>query len=65
MHFLFRQKFINILRYISICFAYIYIYIYTHKSITTTNEDRVKKNKKRDEEIGKQKLNEVGALNIK
>ena len=63
MHFLFRQKFINILRYISICFAY--IYIYTHKSITTTNEDRVKKNKKRDEEIGKQKLNEVGALNIK
>ena len=43
----------------------IYIYIYTHKSITTTNEDRVKKNKKRDEEIGKQKLNEVGALNIK
>ena len=37
----------------------IYIYIYIHKSIATTNEEGVKKNKKRDEEIGKQKLNEV------
>ena len=43
----------------------LYIYTHTHKSIATTIEEGVKKNKKRDAEIGKQKLNEVKALNIK
>ena len=43
----------------------IYIYIHIQKRISLTLEEGVKKNKKRNEETGKQKLNEMGILNIK
>ena len=47
---------------------YIYIYIYTHKSFYTMLDKCLIKNikkKKRDRDIGKHKLNEMGALNMK
>ena len=50
---------------------YIYIYIYVYRSFSTTLDKGLRKNirttttKKRDGEIGKHKLNEMGALNIK
>ena len=47
-----------------LCILYTYIYIYK-KRISLTLEEGVKKNKKRNEETGKQKLNEMGILNIK
>ena len=44
----------------------IYIYIHIQKRISLTLEEGMKKNKKkRNEETGKEKLKEMGALNIK
>ena len=62
-----RQKFIHVLKYMGICYAY-YIHIYTYtKRISLTLEEVMKKNKKkkRNEGTGKEKLKEMGALNIK
>ena len=48
---------------------YIIHCIYVYKSFSTTFDKGLRKNnnnnKKRDGEIGKQKLNEMGALNMK
>ena len=43
------------------------IYIYVYKSFSTVLDKGLRKNikKKRDGEIGKRKLNEMGALNMK
>ena len=47
----------------------IHIYIYVYESFSTTLDKGLRKNnnnnKKRDGEIGKHKLNEMGALNMK
>jgi len=45
----------------------IYIFIYVYKSFSTILDKGLRKNikKKRDGEIGKHKLNEMGALNMK
>ena len=62
--FLVRQKFISFPKYI----YYTYLYIYIHKSFFTTLDSmrkNIKKKKRRDGEIGKHKLNEMGALNMK
>jgi len=59
-----RQKFIRFLKYIIIHIIYIYMYI---KAILLTLimawERTIKKS--RDGEIGKHKLNEIGALSMK
>ena len=53
-------------------YLYIYVYVcvcvYVHKSFFTTFDSmrkNIKKKKRRDREIGKHKLNEMGALNMK
>ena len=60
--FLVRQKFISFLKYIY--YAY---YLYAYKSFFTMLDKVLRKNikKKGDGEIGKHKLNEMGALNMK
>ena len=51
--------------HIYVC-VYKYIQIYTHKSFSTTFDEGLRKNKnKKEKEIGKYKLNEMGALNMK
>ena len=60
--FLSRQKYISFLK----CIYYIIhtIYIYIYKSFSATLDKGLRKNIKKTE-IGKHKLNEMGALNIK
>ena len=42
-----------------------YVYECVYKSFSTTLDKGLrKKNKKRDQEIGKHKLNEIGVLNL-
>ena len=57
------QKFVIFLK----CIYYI-IYIYVYKSVSTMLDKSLRKNikeKRIDGEIGKHKLNEVGAVNMK
>ena len=71
-NFLFRKKFINFLRYIYIHThptntIYIYIYVYENCSTMLDKSLRkdIKKKSRRDGEIWKQMLNEMGTLNMK
>ena len=61
--FLVRQKFINFLKYIYYTYClYICIQKYTYLLCLIKVRERTNK---RDGEIGKHKLNEMGALNMK
>ena len=64
--FLAKQKFTSFLKYITLYILYIY-YTQTHTSFSTTLDKGLRKNikKKKTDEIGKYKLNEMGALNMK
>ena len=69
INFLVRQKSISFVGYI-LCIlymcVYIYIYMYIYKSFSTALAEGLRKNiKKRDGEIGKHELNEMGTLNMK
>ena len=56
-YFLVRQKFISFLKHM--------YYTYVYKSFSTVLDKVSRKNIKRDGEVGKHKLNEMGVLNMK
>ena len=62
--FLVTQKLIHFLKYV---YYTCYLNIYLYKSFSTMLDKVLRKNikKKGDGEIGKHKLNEMGALNMK
>ena len=64
MNFLARQKFMFSKIYI-LYILYIYIYLCVYKSFSTMLDKGLRKNNKRDGEIGKHKLDEMEALNMR
>ena len=63
-NFLARQKFRSFLKYIYYIIHTLYIYVYRDFSNTLDSLEK-ECQKRRDRQIGKHKLNEMGALDMK